>query len=706
MDSHPNIPGLPPGDPGRDLANWTDPEPAVALASAVTELGRLGAALDIAGINSKQWEATLGILFHASRLNGYSLTAVAGGQGAGKTTLVSNLYDGVDEWLRPNTGRGERHPVAVVETEDITEPRGVVVRRVPKKEEPVTDIYDADDRDAWIKVTRGQATDVLMIRLEVPYRIWNRDKTGFVLLPGFERLEGDHWQTLMRVVLSASTSVVVVTDGERLADGMQAKIVEDLRPGGGGADVVVALSRSDGKPPERLAELTTRAAEVFGVPEDLVVPFGPESDVPAGWVEHFTELISKRLPDEGFIRRNETALLRDIVRDDLAEILNLGRRSADNVAVAADGPEAEVNEVMKWYDKGRDDLLESLIIHVEAAFNVHYAAASRQINKKMRAKGGEWLERKWEFITGDTAAQDERLLQLVDELWAPDTAIVVQRTALDKTADERLNGRLPAEQAALVLLKLEGLSDAGPSRDVLREAVTMLPAMALRARAVTVGVATGDGRIPMPSESDITAQLKDVLEYQQLYIGAFSDFLNMEMPDGKGGTVKPVAAGLRTVLTAADNRAAAAKAAKAAAQAGTNAAVATGGAAIGGAAGGAAGAEAAVAGASLVGPALLAVAAVTVTAAALARATNKNVRERGRLAEELLREYRANAVQNAQDSVSNLLRLTREVLLRRLEASLGVGDTARRRLELLQGVAATDRARERVLRALAADHAR
>lgn len=735
MDSIPNTPDLPFGAPGRDLANWTDPEPAVALDTAVAELTRLGASLDIHGVKSELWENTLGILFHAARLNGYSLTAVAGGQGAGKTTLLSNLYRDLDDWLRPNTGRGERHPVAVVETEGIDVPQGVVVRRVAKSQETKDEVYEADRQEEWIKVTRGSATDVLMIRLEVPLQVWNRDKAGFVLLPGFERLEGDQWQTLMRVVLSASTSVIVVTDGERLADGMQAKIVQDLRAGGEGgaqADVIVALSRSDGKPPEKLAEITARAAEVFGVREEVVVPFGPEPGEPAGWVERLAKLIPERLSAEGVVRRNETALLRHVVRDDLADIITLARRSSDSVAIAADGHEGVVHEFMRAFDAGQDTLLDSLSGHLETAFGDHYADKSRQLTEQLKSRFKERLKRLEETIRFDPFSRDRRLLELLDDLWDPAEAIAVQRRALDKTADERLDGRLPAEQAAAALVALEGLAGAGPVRESLFQAVEMLPAMALRARAVTVGYAAPNGKIPLLEEQDLAAKLKDVVEDRQRYIGAFTDFLNVEVPDGKGGTAKPVSAGLQAVLAAADRHAAAAKVAKAtkAAKAGMSAAASgtvvageaavAAGAAAGGAAGGAAaaggavaaggaaagGAEAAVAGASLVAPALLAAAAVGVTAAALVRAANKTVKERGRLADEILREYRANAVQNAQDSVADLLRLTREVLLRRLQNSLGIGDAAVRRLELLQGAAATERAREQLLRALAAGYAR
>ena len=51
-------------------------------------------------------------------LGQYSLLAVAGTQGAGKTTLIKSLYDlkGEDAgWLKANEGRGETYPILITE---------------------------------------------------------------------------------------------------------------------------------------------------------------------------------------------------------------------------------------------------------------------------------------------------------------------------------------------------------------------------------------------------------------------------------------------------------------------------------------------------------------------------------------------------------------------------------------------------------------
>src|SRR5262249_42824274 len=56
----------------------------------------------------------------AELLSEHYLVAVAGAQGAGKTTLVREIY-GLDRtWLRDNPGRGERVPVMIVEREAAT----------------------------------------------------------------------------------------------------------------------------------------------------------------------------------------------------------------------------------------------------------------------------------------------------------------------------------------------------------------------------------------------------------------------------------------------------------------------------------------------------------------------------------------------------------------------------------------------------------
>lgn len=80
-------------------------------------------------------EKLLGVmrrLLLAEILGNTWIIAVGGSQGAGKTTLMSYMYDMQDQpvkWLQGNEGRGEKMPILILE-EDVVAPQGYVRRLI------------------------------------------------------------------------------------------------------------------------------------------------------------------------------------------------------------------------------------------------------------------------------------------------------------------------------------------------------------------------------------------------------------------------------------------------------------------------------------------------------------------------------------------------------------------------------------------------
>ncbi len=107
---------------------------------------------------------------------------------------------------------------------------------------------------------------MLSIRLEVPTEqgFWQADNAGFVLLPGFEHLPDAHWQQLMRLVLVTSTSVVIVTDRDRLANASQNNILGQLQGGdlhgANPVEVVLRLNRCDFEDGEAIDQIVDTAS--------------------------------------------------------------------------------------------------------------------------------------------------------------------------------------------------------------------------------------------------------------------------------------------------------------------------------------------------------------------------------------------------------------------------------------------------------------
>jgi len=339
------------------------------LPDLVHQLIRLGWELDALFVKDDTWGHALRILYQINALGGYRLVTVAGGAGAGKTTLVNNVYPTTEGWLEPNPGRGEKNPIAVVETADCREPRGVVIRRGVRPRMVSEEYYGRERLDEWGRILRGEDNRVLMIRLEVPLLFWGVDGTGFLLLPGFERLADDHWQVLMRVVLDTSPAVVLVTDAGRMADAAQREIVDVRRAGLAGSrpvEVVVALNRSEGKSRDALDQHVEWAEEVYGVAHQNVVPIGSESDDPAGWLSHFARAVKGILPSATYSRQQEVDQLRNVITSDVAHVIDLGYSTRDRITVDRTGIQV-FNNFVEVFDQQVDQILTTLDHVLESA---------------------------------------------------------------------------------------------------------------------------------------------------------------------------------------------------------------------------------------------------------------------------------------------------------------------------------------------------
>ena len=220
------------------------------------------------------------------------LYAVAGPQGAGKTTLMRELYGLDPTWLRANPGLGEAVPILVVESEiesaqgtfwevaDVGDETHLVNRKVAPPE--------------WQSGAKALGESVMVLELRVPMTFFGVPGMGFLLLPGYEMGDEDlPWQELMRRALIASPGAVVVTDEQLMATAQQERIVEDLRKLYRGAiRPTVCVSRTETlQSAESRQALTERAAAVFSVHPSSVVLTGTGEEYLKGWSDQLRSCI-------------------------------------------------------------------------------------------------------------------------------------------------------------------------------------------------------------------------------------------------------------------------------------------------------------------------------------------------------------------------------------------------------------------------------
>ena len=212
-----------------------------------------------------------------SLLYGHTVVAVAGSQGAGKTTLVRELYEIDTCWLAGNEGQGERVPVMVLEDAAVTAPQAFLYKWTDDlgadgmRGTPVSPAVFKDATRAW-----GELTLALPV-LRVPVRHGGgRPNTGFMLLPGYEEINrhNQSWQEFMRLALVASSACVLVTDGSLLAQQQDIMLFDLKEQQLAGVYPVIAITKTEEMEEEHLAELRATASARFEVPTTSVVCTG------------------------------------------------------------------------------------------------------------------------------------------------------------------------------------------------------------------------------------------------------------------------------------------------------------------------------------------------------------------------------------------------------------------------------------------------
>lgn len=661
---------------------------AMVMPTLVSRLHRLGAQLDIHEVSDRSWRRTLRTLFLIDALAGYRLIAVAGGQGAGKTTLVGNLYPDLGAWLEPNLGRGERNPVAVVEFEGLAAPRGIVVRHAPGSPMPVPTVYGANQSDEWTSVLRGDDPDVLMIRLEVPATFLGSDRTGFVLLPGVEREFDSHWQSLMRIVLMTSPATVVVTDAMRLADATRREIVEKVRTadrqGVDEIDVVVALNRCDNE--TDLAGLIDRTALTYRVPRAAVVPMGADGSSPPGWVRRFATAVAGIIPAAAHARRHEVTLLYEVVRTELTEVLRVAKTARDRSKLDSESA-TRLAQTMAPFDEQRDSLVAALQEQARTEFDSYQATTAVELRARLQETGGmrEIGRRLGDLLKFDPDAKGDRAAAVVAEVWNGEAARDRLRHCLETAVEQERGTQLQAgvRSSGDALRSLADLESAAYNDAALSQAIRALPLMALATRGFALRFADPGGHVHAP-EGVVSSAVERLPGGQRILLPGLlllaGEFAEEELDadpaivDGLGEVALEVGEAGSGVGRSLG---------RVLARQGSNAAV---GAALGG------GPAAALA------PALAATAVVGLAYAVVS--ANKVLAARSSDAHKLLDRHRTATVDELLRSVEELLRLTREVLESRLRVALGVDDETNSQVKLDRAIADVRQSRTQMLEIL------
>ena len=649
---------------------------AAALPALADAVARLGCQLDIHNVDDKDWTCVLRALSTVNTLGALRVVAVAGGQGAGKTTLVRSLYPAAGAWLAPNEGRGEKIPVAIVELDDVREPRGIVVRRIPGSTDNQAEEYPASRMDDWQRIVRGEDHRVLLVRVEVPRSqgFWQVEQTGFVLLPGFDRI-GAHvdWQMLMRIVLVTSQAAVVVTDEKRMAGAAQLKVMEhllqDVRTAGFAdvppVEVLIALNRCDNMTDGDIRAAVKRACSLLGQAGRRIVPFGAHPESPAEWPSAFREAAFEILPGAAHAGRQQAELLRELVRDDVADLIGRARMLRDQADLDSTA-DREFDETLQEFDLAAAQLLDGLNGWLEERFGDHFGSAASRLEETLKRTGGwqEIWQRGKDFVSFQPSDKDRRIVGMVEDAWDQEQARALQRECLEQSVRAAIRGSVGRRELSPEMLEpLTHLGEFSPGDSTYLQAIRLLPAVSLATRgfmtrfADTAGKPSGAGQsAPREVMAEIEGEIHQADDATKamlaaaVAVGGLTVTGDMALP----GTL---AAPLAKLVTG----------------------------------------QLPWSGFVLAHAWVAPVAAGALTLAALGRMGNKAMREREGIAHALLKNAQVETIEQVRSAAEAVVRHTRDILTAQLRDAFRLDDAQARAAVLIQAIRDTENARARMM---------
>lgn len=290
-------------------------------------------------------------LFIASMMYNKTLICVSGLQGAGKTTLMRNLYNLDSKFLDPTRGRGERVPVLITEKKDIKAPKMYAIR-IDKDNDGFYYQRECElSADEYLSASKGEDSKNMYLELLVPYTHTYNAGISFMLLPGFEK-KNDYWNNLIEFSVNSSDAAVFVFNETSFSNADNDKYLSRIESKFG-KNLVYAISGSDGSPDDN-AEVKQTCIKTLSIPiseSDRVVCVGSYTDESKNqaWIKNFKDALEKYAYRETQqFQRNSEYLYKEIfsIKENLYQILGILKNDS-----SAEMKDYHDDALLKAFDK-------------------------------------------------------------------------------------------------------------------------------------------------------------------------------------------------------------------------------------------------------------------------------------------------------------------------------------------------------------------
>ncbi|MEI6621685.1 MAG: hypothetical protein WCP28_07250, partial [Actinomycetes bacterium] len=355
-----------------------------------------------------------------------------GAQGAGKTTLIRQIYDLPPDTMPANPGLGERTPIVVKETDGVTAPV-LWIRKLNKDSGRAGHIIKVEAGAAeWVAAqSRDADPTTVIVGIDVPTTFFRAEGCGFLLLPGYQLLDrsNDVWQTRMRSALIGSRACLVVTNQSLMATADQEMLIDDLRTTYlDNVDPVIAVTHTEMiTDDDHRRALKRQAVETFDsrvAPEDVVLT-GTGQVGRAAWVAELrARLVDSRGAKPG-LRATQLLSLRDTVARDLGVLL-ADVRSQITTSEPRSG-DGEYAEFLGGLDDANQRAREDFEKHLVKLLNGQFSEAKKRVDRYLAKHSGTSHSgnKLLDWIRGKSDVRKNEWEKQILKCWAdasPDTA--------------------------------------------------------------------------------------------------------------------------------------------------------------------------------------------------------------------------------------------------------------------------------------------
>lgn len=307
-----------------------------------------------------------------------NVISVAGLQGVGKSTLLSELYEFTKENTPfiENQGQGETLPILVSECQN---PGKYFTHRVIEEEGILKIDIEEVSREKFLEKSHKYEKGDLLLEVTVPYKVFNDESRSFLLLPGFQS-GSDYLKDLTYSALRSSNNCLVLFYQAKYAHKNNQELINTLNQEFKDSSPIMIITWSDTE--ELNIELANRVKTDLQITEtDRVIRTGIPG--PEGWRKSLIDSVQKySIPQSDMIDVKKKNL-KNLV-DSYNSIISKIQTELRNLNVDRSNREYEqVRNILKVMQAEREKIRDILKENLEHTYNIYFNQIKSAIEDKI-----------------------------------------------------------------------------------------------------------------------------------------------------------------------------------------------------------------------------------------------------------------------------------------------------------------------------------